>query len=73
MKKTLLFLITLYQNYFSFVIKSIAGANNTCRFSPTCSEYAKIQIKEKGALKGLRLSVVRLLKCQPFYKEKSYA
>lgn len=73
MKKILLFLITLYQSYLSVVIKSIAGANNTCRFSPTCSEYAKIQIKEKGALKGVRLAIVRLLKCQPFYKEESYA
>ncbi len=68
MKKTILFFIDFYKNVFSYIIKSIVGVSNCCRFSPTCSEYAKISIKEKGVLTGTRLSLARLLKCQPFYK-----
>jgi hypothetical protein len=68
MKKIILLFINIYKNFFAYVIKSIVGVNNCCRFSPTCSEYAKISIKEKGVLKGSGLSMLRLLKCQPFYK-----
>lgn len=38
-----------------------------CRFSPTCSEYAAVAIQRFGLIKGLWLSVRRLLKCQPFH------
>lgn len=68
MKKIVIFLINLYKNLFSYIIKSVVGANDCCRFSPTCSEYAKISVKEKGVLKGTQLSLIRLFKCQPFYK-----
>jgi putative membrane protein insertion efficiency factor len=68
MKKIVLLFINLYKNFFSYTLKSIVGVNSCCRFSPTCSEYARISVKEKGVLKGSQLSLIRLLKCQPFYK-----
>ena len=68
MKTVLNLLIALYQNILSPFMSQLAGTNNVCRFSPTCSEYARISIKEKGMIVGLYLSLVRLLKCQPFYK-----
>ncbi len=40
----------------------------TCRFYPTCSEYAIESLRQYGAFKGLYLSIKRILKCQPYYK-----
>ena len=38
-----------------------------CRFTPTCSEYALEALERHGLVKGLWLSVVRIVKCQPFH------
>lgn len=70
MKKTLIKIIEVYQVIFSIFIKNMLGIKSSCRFSTTCSNYAKESISEKGALKGSYLSFVRILKCQPFYKGK---
>jgi putative membrane protein insertion efficiency factor len=40
----------------------------TCRFEPSCSEYAMQALQQRGALVGLWLIVRRLLRCQPFCK-----
>ena len=37
----------------------------SCRFSPTCSEYARLAILERGPLAGGGKALVRLLRCQP--------
>jgi hypothetical protein len=68
MKKILLFLVNIYQAVVSTTLKNVLGVKRFCRFYPTCSDYAKISISEKGVLKGSYLSMIRLLKCQPFYK-----
>lgn len=39
-----------------------------CRFHPTCSAYAREAIMLHGLVKGLFLSVRRLLRCHPLYK-----
>jgi uncharacterized protein len=39
----------------------------TCRFYPTCSQYALTAIERHGAVKGTFLAVKRILKCQPFH------
>lgn len=39
-----------------------------CRFTPTCSEYALEAFQKYGAIKGLYLSVKRILRCNPFCK-----
>lgn len=38
----------------------------SCRFVPTCSEYAIEALKTHGPLKGLILSVRRILRCNPW-------
>ncbi|RKX74056.1 MAG: membrane protein insertion efficiency factor YidD [Spirochaetes bacterium] len=38
----------------------------TCRFYPTCSAYAVNALQKYGTLKGLILSVKRILRCHPF-------
>jgi uncharacterized protein len=40
----------------------------SCRYIPTCSEYAFIAIEKYGALKGGWLAVKRILRCHPFHK-----
>lgn len=61
MKKIILKLINLYQI-------TPLSSHKMCRFTPTCSEYAKQAINKYGVLKGLFLSIKRILKCHPFGK-----
>jgi len=39
----------------------------SCRFYPTCSNYAMQAIREHGALKGIMLATKRLGKCHPWH------
>lgn len=38
----------------------------SCRFTPTCSEYARQALLKYGPLKGLALAVWRILRCNPW-------
>ena len=38
-----------------------------CRFYPSCSCYAQQALSRFGVLKGLRLSLARILRCHPFH------
>ncbi|HSM52475.1 MAG: membrane protein insertion efficiency factor YidD [Thermoanaerobaculia bacterium] len=38
-----------------------------CRFTPTCSEYARLALLEHGLARGLWLSGRRLARCHPFH------
>jgi len=38
----------------------------TCRFTPTCSEYALEAIKKYGPFKGFYLSFKRIMRCHPW-------
>ncbi len=40
----------------------------TCRFYPTCSNYAIEALKSKGLIKGTFMSIWRILRCNPFSK-----
>ncbi|WP_242676878.1 membrane protein insertion efficiency factor YidD [Rhodococcus sp. ABRD24] len=59
--RALIFLIELYRTYVSPLRLP------TCRFMPTCSEYAVDALRTHGAVKGSALSVVRLVKCAPWH------
>ncbi len=37
-----------------------------CRYTPTCSEYARQALLKHGPLKGLVLATWRLLRCNPW-------
>ena len=38
----------------------------TCRYTPTCSEYTKKAINKYGPFKGIKLGLIRILKCHPW-------
>ncbi|WP_075845119.1 membrane protein insertion efficiency factor YidD [Dietzia timorensis] len=40
----------------------------SCRFEPTCSEYALEALKVHGALRGSGLIMWRILRCAPWSK-----
>jgi len=55
-----LFLIKFYQLFISSFITP------SCRFEPSCSNYAVEAYKKYGFLKGTLLSLKRLFRCNPF-------
>lgn len=59
--RALIFCIQLYRTYYSPLRLP------TCRFTPTCSEYAVDALREHGAVRGLVLTIVRLAKCAPWH------
>jgi len=61
-RKLFILLIKFYQKYISPIKRPC------CRFTPTCSMYALEAFERYGALKGLYLSIKRILRCNPFSK-----
>lgn len=39
----------------------------TCRFMPTCSEYALQAIEKYGIIRGGSMAIRRILRCHPFH------
>ena len=39
----------------------------TCRFTPTCSQYAIEAVERYGVCRGAWMTVCRLLRCHPFH------
>jgi hypothetical protein len=62
MKYLVLGLIRLYQRYVSPMTRP------SCRYVPTCSQYAVESVSKYGALKGLWLAVRRISRCHPFHE-----
>ena len=60
MKRFLLWLIGCYQKHLSPLIPP------SCKYRPTCSNYAKEAIEVHGALRGSLLAIWRVLRCNPF-------
>lgn len=61
-RKLMIILIKFYR-------KNISPMKSpTCRYLPTCSQYAIEAIERHGALKGGIMSFLRILRCNPFSK-----
>jgi uncharacterized protein len=58
----LVFLIGLYRH----MVSPLRPA--TCRFVPTCSQYAVDALTEYGLIRGSWLAAVRLAKCGPWHQ-----
>ena len=63
MKKVFIGLIKFYRKYLSGL-----KAAPTCKYYPTCSQYALEAIEKYGVFKGGLLAVWRILRCNPFSK-----
>ncbi len=63
MKTLIIGLIEWYRKYLSPLKRY-----PTCRFIPTCSEYAILAIEKYGLWKGGIKAIYRLLRCHPFCK-----
>ncbi|CAN5187696.1 hypothetical protein BH09PAT1_BH09PAT1_7040 [soil metagenome] len=59
-------IISLSHTFISPFLGQVLGIKTICRFEETCSVYARRVIKQYGILYGLRLTIKRLLSCQPF-------
>jgi len=53
--------IRLYQ----ILLSPVLGGQ--CRFYPSCSTYGLEAVERHGWWRGLRLGLVRVLKCHPFH------
>jgi putative membrane protein insertion efficiency factor len=62
MKKLLIALVKAWRAVFSPLYPP------SCRYYPSCSEYAILSIEKHGALKGSLKAIWRLLRCNPFSK-----
>jgi uncharacterized protein len=59
LRRVLIGMIWIYQRTFSGIM------GGRCRFSPTCSEYARQAIQSVGAVRGVGLGAWRVLRCSP--------
>lgn len=58
--RALLFLLRVYQSFFSALMPS------ACKFYPSCSHYAADAVQIHGARRGSWLALRRILRCHPF-------
>ncbi len=61
MNRILITIIGFYKKYISPLKPA------SCRFYPTCSDYAIEAIQKHGCFKGIFLSIKRLLRCHPYH------
>ncbi|MFC7060337.1 membrane protein insertion efficiency factor YidD [Halobacillus seohaensis] len=62
MKQIMIAIISFYRKVISPMTPP------SCRFQPTCSEYGLEAFKRFGFVKGIYLTIKRVLKCHPFHK-----
>ena len=64
LKKMLIYpfivMVKFYQNFISPLTPA------TCRYSPTCSNYAIAALKKHGLFKGGWLALKRIMSCNPW-------
>lgn len=64
MRKILIWILILPIQFYRGVISPHTPPS--CRFTPTCSQYAIDAIRKHGPFKGLWLAVKRISRCHPW-------
>ncbi len=64
LSKAIVWLLVLPIRFYQLAISPLLGPS--CRFTPTCSEYAKQALIKHGPIKGLYLAIWRILRCNPW-------
>lgn len=67
MRRLIVFIIDIYQILVSSILTTFFSftTGSACRHSPSCSRYAKDAVEEFGVVRGLTLSLGRILRCRP--------
>lgn len=63
MKNLLIRLIKVYQKKVSPLKR-----HATCRFYPTCSQYAILAIEKHGVFRGSLKAIWRIIRCNPLFR-----
>lgn len=61
MRYLALFILKLYQKFFTLF------SYGSCRYYPTCSEYARQQVLHNNLIKAFFYSLLRILRCNQFF------
>ena len=64
MKRIFSLLLIIPIKIYQIIISPLLGPS--CRFTPTCSQYAVEAIQKYGPFKGSWLSLKRIIKCHPW-------
>jgi len=59
-KQAMIFFLRAYKRFVSPMLP------HSCRFVPTCSEYAMEAVERHGVVRGSWLAIRRLSRCHPF-------
>lgn len=62
MKKILIACIHFYQRFISPLLPP------SCRYYPTCSQYAIDAVRKHGAILGIVMGAARIMRCNPFVR-----
>lgn len=66
LRRCVLMLALLPIRLYRTVLSPLKGAPS-CRYLPTCSEYAEEAVKQRGVVVGGALAVWRVLRCNPLF------
>lgn len=64
MKKVLIFPFVVLIRFYQYCISPMLP--KVCRFEPSCSVYAVEAFQKHGPIRGLYLTVRRVLRCNPW-------
>ena len=57
-------ILILFVRSYQYVLSPLSPPS--CRYHPSCSEYAKQAIEEWGPGRGIIMALTRILRCHPF-------
>jgi putative membrane protein insertion efficiency factor len=62
MTRVLIILVAAYR----YALSPMLG--RSCRFHPSCSEYAQEALERHGAVRGVWLALRRIARCHPWHR-----
>ncbi|HBX87227.1 MAG TPA: membrane protein insertion efficiency factor YidD [Marinilabiliaceae bacterium] len=63
-KSVLIAILIVPVKIYQYTISPVIGPS--CRYTPTCSQYTIEALRKHGPIKGLWLSIKRILSCNPW-------
>jgi hypothetical protein len=66
MNKILITYLIKIIKIYKTILSSLFGKN--CRYYPCCSDYSIQALEKHGLIKGLIISILRILRCNQFFR-----